>query len=114
MATAKKNKFMKNLTSGETGIKEKRAGILSQQAENAQTELLTRLRGERSDLELKIDRLSDLAPDSTTSLKVGGDNFDAKAWVLEIQTAKVELAAKDVELDIAQKTYDEWFVEETK
>lgn len=107
------NKFIKNLITGDSGIKEKRAGIVAQQAENAQTKLLTRLKTEKSNLELKIDQLQDLSPTDSTSLKVGGDNFDPEVWVLEIHNAKVELATKEIELEIAQKSYDEWFGPET-
>lgn len=106
------NKFVQNLTKNETGIKEARAKIVGEQAENAQSELINTLKREKNGLNLKLDQLQDLAPNDTTSLVVaGGKTFDPQRWVRDIQDAKVELATKEIELDIAQKTYDEWFKE---
>ena len=108
------NKFVKNLTLSDTGIKAKRAGILGAQAKTAHEKLTLALRGEKEELESKLTQLEDLAPDTTTSLKPGGDNFDAGAWAEAMQDTKVALANKEVELKIAEATLEEWFVAESK
>lgn len=103
------NKFIKNLTLSDSGIKEKRARILGEQAKTAQQDLVTRLTKEKNSLDLKLDSLQDLAPDQNTSLRPGGENFNADTWVNQIQDTKIELLNKQIELKIATETFTEWF-----
>ena len=108
------NKFIQNLTANESGIKAKRANILANQAKTAQTDLINRLTREKDALDLRLDSLQDLAPDSTTSLKVGGENFNPDQWVKDVQSIKVQITNKKVELLLAEETFNEWFASETE
>ncbi|HEY4065154.1 MAG TPA: hypothetical protein VGM30_24790 [Puia sp.] len=103
------NKFVQNLTLSDNGIKSKRAGILGTQAKTAQDKLVLTLRGEKEELDSKLTQLEDLAPDTSISLKPGGDHFDASAWVEAMQETKVALVNKKIELKIAEETLAEWF-----
>jgi len=103
------NKFISNLTASNKTIKESRAKIVSEDALDAQTELVRELKKSKRELERRLIQLSDMSPDSELSLKVVKDNFNAAAWVKEIQDIKIELANKEVELTLAEATFNEWF-----
>jgi hypothetical protein len=105
------NKFVQNLTQSGDGIKQQRAELLGSQAKTAQSNLVNRLTNERDTLKLQLDSLQDLSPDTTISLKPGGDNFNAGNWVNQIQNLKVQLLNKEIELKVANDTYTEWFGE---
>ena len=109
---ATQNKFTANLTLPESGIKGKRASILASSAETAHNDLISRLTKEYNTLELTLENLNDLSPDSTTSLKVGGDDFDAEVWVQKMQDTKIALLNKKIELRVAKETHQEWFAVE--
>jgi hypothetical protein len=106
-----KNKFIKELTLSGVDLKGKRASILSSQVTSAQTSLINDLKGKRDQLELKLEDLTDLAPKSTTSLKVGHKEFNATQWVREVHDTKVALEEAELELSIAEETFEEWFSE---
>lgn len=106
------NKFVKQLTANESGIKTRRATIIGNQAKTAQDKLVLNLRSQKEELESRQSNLEDLGPDSTISLKPVGDNFDASAWVQEVQNTKVELLNIKIQLEVAEKTLSEWFVDE--
>jgi hypothetical protein len=63
---------------------------------------------------LKITNLTDLAPDSKDSLRPCDANWNANNWVTDLQRAKQDLYNVTIQLDIAQKTYDEYFKEEAE
>lgn len=103
------NKFITVLTASNSTIKEARAKIVSEDVFDASDELTRSLKQEKRELERRLLNLSDMNRDSELSLKVVKDNFDAKAWIKEIQEVKVALAMKDVELKLATETHNEWF-----
>lgn len=106
------NKFIKSLTGSDSSIKEQRAILIGAQAENAQATLLINLRKEVSGLQLQIDKMSDLGPEATTDLRVGKE-FNADTWVRDLQNLKISLLNRQVELETAEATYDEWFAAES-
>lgn len=109
MIEKKATKFEKNLTQSTDGIKAARAAILGSNAKIAQETLVNKLKGEENTLNIRLQQLTDLSPNETTSLQVGGGNFNADAWVKEMQDIKVSLLNKKVELSLAQDTLSEWF-----
>lgn len=104
------NKFVKNLTASNADIKGKRSEVVARRAKASQSNLVNKLQDEKDELELIVERLSDLFPDSTVSLKVA-ENFDSNKWVKDMQDAKIALLNKEVELKAAKETYKEWFEE---
>ena len=75
---------------------------------------VNKLKLEKSNLELKITNLTDLAPDSKDSLRPCDANWNANTWVTDLQRAKQDLYNVTIQLEIAQKTYDEYFKEEVE
>ena len=105
------NLFTANLSKSNTEIKESRAKRIGQQAEMAQDTLVRSLKSEVLSIEAKLDDLEDLSPNTTMSLNPTKGEFKAEMWVTSIQELSVDLAEKKFELDIAQKTYNKYFVQ---
>lgn len=109
MPVSKTNKFTKNLTLSYKDIRGKRAEFISDDAQNAQEELIRDLQTKKRAFEKKLLNLEDLSPDSEMSLHPTKGSFDGKQWVKEIQDTKVNLQLLEVQLTIANATYDEYF-----
>jgi hypothetical protein len=103
------NKFISTLTASNKSIKDARAKMVSEDATDAQQELVRDLKKEKRELERRLMQLSDMGSDSALSLQVVKDTFKASDWAKEIQSIKVELANKTVELQLAEETFNEWF-----
>jgi membrane glycosyltransferase len=103
------NKFISNLTASNKSIKEARAKVISEDAIDAQQELVRELKKEKRELDRRLMQLSDMSPDSELSLKVVKDTFKASEWAKEIQAIKIELANKSIEIKLAEETFKEWF-----
>lgn len=95
-------------------VRQRRALALVQRINLEQSALVTDLQRRQADLRAKLEDLSDLAPDDTTSLKFGSRDFDPKQWVKEVQEVKLALVQVDFELDIAQTTLKELTQHDTK
>lgn len=108
------NKFIKLITDGGDKTLQRRAESISTAAEIAQQNLVNKLKLEKSNLELKIMNLTDLAPDSKDSLRPCDAKWNANTWVTDLQKAKQDLYNVTIQLEIAQKTYDEYFKEEAE
>jgi len=106
------NKFVKTLSASDANIKETRATILAEQASIEADTLVQNLKKEKLSLQSKISQMTDLAPESTFSLRPGGDNFDAAKWVKELHKTRLELKLKEVELAEAETIRNEWFAED--
>ena len=104
------NKFEKMLSSD--NIYDKRVKVLSKSAELAQENIINKLKTTKTELELKIFNLTDLAPNSTDSLRPDSKNWDAAKWAKALQEAKQDLYMCEIQLDIAKKTLSEYFTEE--
>ena len=105
-------KFKSELSKSNKAIKAQRANMVSEDAKFQQEEILRGLQAQVRELEKDLILCSDMSPDSELSLKVVKDDFDAKAWAVSVQRIKVDLANKQVEMQLAQETYDEWFSDE--
>jgi hypothetical protein len=106
------NKFISTLTNSNADIKAVRAKMINEDALDASEELLRSLKQEKREMERQLMNLSDMSPESELSLMVVKPNFDAKSWIANIQRLKVELANKQVEIDLAEETHNEWFGKE--
>jgi hypothetical protein len=76
---------------------------------------INNLKKEKSQLKSKINKLTDLAPENTTSLRPGHADFEASEWVKNLHKYRMDLALKDIELKEAEAIHEEFFGdEETK
>jgi hypothetical protein len=108
------SKFTGIITKGSEGILSGRAKNLAEQAKLMQERLVSDKKGKVLEIEQKLNALTDIAPDSTTSLHPGGSGkgFDAKQWVDQLHALKLAEVEAKLELEIATKTLTEWFTDE--
>lgn len=109
----KTNKFIKGISANGNETLNNRAIIIGRQAKLAQEDLVRNLQTRKTDLELKVDKMTDLSPDSTVSTKPAGRAVDdPKGWVSELHEAKKQIKLLDIEIKIAEDTMKEWFSDE--
>lgn len=102
------NKFTKMLSASNKQIKEERAKILGSQAAISAGRLVNDLKDQVLVLENRVYEMTDFAPDSADSLRPGKD-FNAATWIKDLHKTRLELRLKNIELDEAEKIYNEWF-----
>ena len=106
------NKFAKLISDTGNSTLTRRASNIAQTAEIAQQNMLNSMKQKKAELELKLDSLTDLAPDTTDSLRPGSKDWDAPKWALEIQNIKQDLYFLNIQIKIAAETYNEYFTEQ--
>ena len=106
------NKFQKLIADSSSNTLKSRAGSISTQAEIAQQTIVNQLKSKVSELELKVENLTDFAPNSTYSLRPGTENWNPSEWATELQRTKWELYLAKQQLRLAEETYSEYFKEE--
>lgn len=107
--TSKKSPFQSMLEKSHKEIRGQRASLLSKDAERKMRKVVEAKEEQVEDLEMKVLNLSDLGPDSTTTLKVTKSGFDAKSWAEQLIETKTQLQIATQELKIAEETYNEFF-----
>lgn len=106
------NKFQKLISGNGNDVLARRAGSIATAAEVAQQNIVNQLKQEKSRIELEIINLTDLAPETSDSLRPGNKDWDAKDWALKLQEAKENLYNITIQLNIAEETYKEYFKDE--
>jgi hypothetical protein len=103
-------RFEQLISSG-TGALARRANALSTTAMVEQQSLVGSLKAEKANLEVQLMNLTDLAPESTVSLRPGSKDWDAKKWVSDVQRVKEDLYIISNRLRLAEETFNEYFTE---
>jgi len=107
-------KFAENLKKSNKAIKEDRANRIAELVSIKQRNLVSNLEEKVINLKSKLADLEDLNPDTTMSLNPVKGNFNADAWVNDIQKVKLDLAIAEEEYAIARETQEEYFTEKKK
>ena len=105
------NKFIELISNTTDATLKRRATTIATSAQIEQENLINTLKAKKVELDLKVATLTDLAPESTDSLRPGGKDWDAKEWVKELQAAKQEQYFLDIQLQIAESTHKEFFTD---
>ena len=105
------NKFIKLISDNGSGTLIRRAETISTAAEVAQQNIVNQLKQQKSQLEMKVINLTDFAPETTDSLRPGDKDWDAAKWAKELQETKEQLYDINIQLKIAEETYNEFFKE---
>lgn len=105
------NKFEELISNNGSGTLARRSKSIATSAQIAQQNLVNKLKEAKCELELKITSLTDLAPESSDSLRPGSKDWDAKDWVIQLQEAKQDLYNVEIQLKLAEDTYKEYFEE---
>lgn len=106
-------KFLNMMSASSSQTLKNRAEQLNTQASIAQDAVVAKLESEKSEIEIKIQDLTDFAPDTTDSLRPGLRNWNPTEWANNLQKYKVRLYEINVELEIAKATQEEFFGKET-
>jgi hypothetical protein len=106
------NKFTQTLSASNEAIIRNRATILAETAQSEAESLVHTLKKDKNKLELSILQLTDLAPETSFSLRPGNAEFDGAKWVKQLHEARMDLKLKKIELEEAQSILDEWFADE--
>lgn len=107
-------KFSQNLSASNAEIKATRAKNLEDTTVLEVESFLQALKREKQELKNKLAGLTDLAPDNKYSLRPGSSTFEPKDWIRELHSTKMEIALKEIELDEANKIFEEWFGDDKK
>lgn len=106
-----KNRFVLAIAGSAEGIKLQRAENTATAAKLAQESLINDKRKVVQITSAALTSLLDIGPDSTDSLRPVARDFDAEAWVASVHSNKVSLKRASEQLEIAEATYTEWFVD---
>ena len=72
------------------------------------------MKNEKARLELKLQDLTDFAPETTQSLRPGVKDWNPSQWAKELHEVKLALYENSVELQIAESTMAEFFGDATE
>lgn len=108
----KKSKFLKLISDNSSEALVGRAATLAELAEIEVNAFIDDLNREKLNLRTKLNRLTDLAPNNITDLKLSCDNFDAKSWIKNVHTIKMDMRLLTLKLEEAKTIRKEWFEEE--
>jgi hypothetical protein len=108
----KVNKFVEMISANGSDVLKRRATAIGTSAQIAQETIVNDLKNKISNLELKLIDLTDLAPETSDSLRPGSKSFDPNRWVTEVQNTKQDLYQLKIQLKLAEETYNEYFVVE--
>lgn len=106
------SKFAKMISSSNSATLANRASDLAEDVVLELNSFINNLKKEKSKLKSTINKLTDLAPENTTSLRPGHPDFEPAKWVSELHQCRMDLALKEVELAEAEAIYNEYFGEE--
>lgn len=105
------NKFTSLISNTGNDTLKRRAENIAATAEIAQQNLVNKLKQRKAEISLHIENLTDLAPENTESLRPGNKDWNPETWVTELQKAKEDKYTIEIQLKLAQETFDEYFRE---
>lgn len=101
--------FLQRMSQNDSKALVARARQIDTQAKIAQEAILAKLKNEKASLELRLQDLTDFAPETTQSLRPGVANWNPEKWAKELHEVKLKLYENSVELQIAESTMKEFF-----
>ena len=102
-------KFLQMMSQNDSKALVARASQINVQAKIAQQNIVQNLKNSIAEVEIEIQNLTDFAPDTTQSLRPGVKGWNPAKWASDLQEAKTRLYELNVELKIAEKTFEEFF-----
>lgn len=108
------SKFTNMISASNSATLMSRSEDLAEEVVLELNSFINNLKKEKSQLKNKINKLTDLAPENSTSLRPGHADFEPSEWVKNLHQYRMDLALKEVELTEAQAIYDEYFGEEAE
>lgn len=109
VASPKRSKFATLISNNGDSLLKNRADNLALTADIAQQSLVNNLKNQKANLELQLTELTDLAPKNKLDLSPNSENWDPSKWVSEVQSIKQKLYKIEIQLQLAEETYNEFF-----
>mgnify|MGYP003668622785 CR=1 FL=1 len=100
--------IFKMLNQGTKGVRASRAKLVAEDIIEAQEALVLYKKAQLRDEKRKIERLTDLSPDSELSLLVVKEGFSAKKLVSDIDCCDINIENYSMELELAEKRLKEF------
>ena len=107
-------KFLDRMSQNDSKALVARARQIDTQAKIAQEAIVAKLKNDKARLELKLQDLTDFAPETTQSLRPGVKDWNPSQWAKELHEVKLALYENSVELQIAESTMAEFFGDATE
>lgn len=107
--TVEQSKFLNVLGKNVKEIKGARAVIIGEDAEAAASTLVRDLKDNLRKLRSRLLTLEDINANAAFTTNPVKENFDAGAWIRQMHSLRLEILDTEIELDMAEKIYDEWF-----
>jgi len=108
-------KFERLIGANTDSIRSNRSSLITTQTKNSLTRYISAVENEITTKELELDRLLDLAPDTTDSLRPGGKDFNPDQFIERCLLLRNEIKVlKEIDLKNAQDFMEEMFIEETQ
>jgi len=101
------NKLERKLSADRKTALSERATIAVADLSDEGTSFLTRLEKEKRSIEKEIINLTDIGPNSTTSLRIS--DINAEEWYSKLHALKLDLRLKEIEIEVAKEINKEWF-----
>jgi hypothetical protein len=101
------NKLERMLSADRKTALTERAKIAVADLSDEGTSFLTRLEKEKRTIEKEIINLTDIGPNSTTSLRI--NNINAEEWYSKLHKLKMDLRLKEIEIKVSKEINIEWF-----
>lgn len=109
---SKKTIFQKKLGLNTDGIRQTRIELIEKQTSNSLDKKIQSLEDEVIEKRLELDRLLDLAPDSTDSLRPGGLNYKPSDFLDQVFKLKKSIKLlEEVDIKILKEIKEELFAE---
>ena len=99
------NLFQRNLNQSGTEILAGRSSITAKQTESAMKKFITSKEDDLLALQLEAQKLMDLGPETTESLRPVGKDFDGAKWSQLILTNALQTEIVEKELEIMEEKY---------
>lgn len=108
------NKFLKNLSNVDNQLLQRRAESVNTRARMTYETLINDIKLKIEEKKLRLQDLTDMGPDTTTSLNPCSANWNAANWVNEIQSLKYDIYELQIQLKLALETHIDLFADEEK
>lgn len=108
------NKLLKNLSNVDNQLLVKRAESINTRAKMTYESLINKIKLEIEEKKLKLQDLTDMGPDSTTSLNPASASWNPSNWVNEIQKYKLDIYDLQIQLKLAMESFLDLFGDDEK
>jgi hypothetical protein len=105
------NKFQKLIQASSKDTLNKRGNLLISSVQNKMEQKIFDIKNRINEVEMRVEQLTDVAPENTYDLRPGGKGFDPEKWINNLVSLKTELYTLSIELVIAEDIKEEWFEE---